>query len=302
MGSKFMPKEIGRLLTAMVTPFDQHGEVDYTQAKTLAQALLSSGSDGVVIAGTTGESPTLTRQEQTRLFVEVKGSVLDSGSVIAGTGSNSTQEAINYTKDAEESGVDGVLLVVPYYNKPTQEGLYEHFKAIAENTSLPCILYNVPSRTITSLSAETTIRLSEIPNIVGIKEASGDFEKIASITGSAEPGFRVWSGNDADTFHVLCLGGYGVISVASHLVGLQIKTMIQMLVNGNLDGAAKEHIRLLPIFNGIFIVANPIPIKYGVNRVGFEVGHPRLPLTQTDKATSNFLDNLFDQYHMDLSV
>ena len=297
-----MPKEIGRLLTAMVTPFDQQGEVNYTQAKTLALALLASGSDGVVVAGTTGEAPTLTRQEQTRLFVEIKKAVLDTGSVIAGTGSNSTVEALHYTNDAEEAGVDGVLLVVPYYNKPTQEGLYQHFKAIAENTSLPCILYNVPSRTITSLSAETTIRLSEITNIVGIKEASGDFEKIASIIGSARSGFRVWSGNDADTFHVLCLGGYGVISVASHLVGLQIKTMIQMLVDGSLDGAAKEHIRLLPIFNGIFVVANPIPIKYGVNRAGFQVGHPRLPLTKPDCATSDFLDNLFDQYHIDLSV
>ena len=297
-----MPKEIGRLLTAMVTPFDQQGEVDYTQAKTLAQALLASGSDGVIVAGTTGESPTLTRQEQTRLFVEIKNTVLDAGSVIAGTGSNSTLEALNYTKDAEEAGVDGVLLVVPYYNKPTQEGLYQHFKAIAENTSLPCILYNVPSRTITSLSAETTIRLSEIPNIVGIKEASGDFEKIASIIGSARSDFRVWSGNDADTFHVLCLGGYGVISVASHLVGMQIKTMIKMLVDGSIDGAAKEHIRLLPIFNGIFVVANPIPIKYGVNRAGFQVGHPRLPLTKPDGPTSSFLDNLFDQYHIDLSV
>jgi 4-hydroxy-tetrahydrodipicolinate synthase len=297
-----MRKEIGRLLTAMVTPFDQQGEVDYTQAKTLARALLASGSDGVIVAGTTGESPTLTRQEQTRLFVEIKKTILDAGSVIAGTGSNSTLEALNYTKDAEEAGVDGVLLVVPYYNKPTQEGLYQHFKAIAENTSLPCILYNVPSRTITSLSAETTIRLSEIPNIVGIKEASGDFEKIASIIGSARSGFRVWSGNDADTFHVLCLGGYGVISVASHLVGMQIKTMIKMLVDGSLDGAAKEHIRLLPIFNGIFVVANPIPIKYGVNRAGFQVGHPRLPLTKPDGVTSDFLDNLFNQYHIDLSV
>lgn len=297
-----MRKEIGRLLTAMITPFDQQGEVDYTQAKTLARALLASGSDGVIVAGTTGESPTLTRQEQTRLFVEIKKTVLDAGSVIAGTGSNSTLEALNYTKDAEEAGVDGVLLVVPYYNKPTQEGLYQHFKTIAENTSLPCILYNVPSRTITSLSAETTIRLSEIPNIVGIKEASGDFEKIASIIGSARSGFRVWSGNDADTFHVLCLGGYGVISVASHLVGMQIKTMIKMLVDGSLDGAAKEHIRLLPIFNGIFVVANPIPIKYCVNRAGFQVGQPRLPLTKPDGATSNFLDNLFDQYHIDLSV
>jgi 4-hydroxy-tetrahydrodipicolinate synthase len=295
-----MSREIGRLLTAMVTPFHQDGSVDYVQARNLAQALINSGSDGVVVAGTTGESPTLTRKEQTRLFVEIKEALQGDASVIAGTGSNSTQEAVEYTKDAEAAGADGALLVVPYYNKPTQQGLYEHFRHIAESTSLPCILYNVPSRTVTSLSAETTIKLSEIPNIVGVKEASADFEQIATIIGGARPGFRVWSGNDADTFHLLCLGGYGVISVASHLVGRQIKSMIQMLVDGSIDGAAKEHIRLLPLFKGIFVVANPIPIRYGVNQAGFSVGSPRLPLTEADPLTANFLDELFEQYQIDL--
>ena len=235
-GEAVMAADIGRLLTAMVTPFDEGGEVDYEQAKRLARALVDSGSDGVVVAGTTGESPTLTPEEESRLFAEVREALDGRGCVVAGTGSNNTREALKYTRNAEKAGVDAALLVVPYYNKPTQEGLYEHFRAIAESTSLPCILYNVPSRTITNLSAETTIRLSQIPNVVGVKEASADFEQIGAIIRDSRPGFRVWSGNDADTFHILCMGGYGVISVASHLVGRQIKGMIQMLLDGSLDG------------------------------------------------------------------
>ena len=296
-----MAADIGRLLTAMVTPFDGRG-VNYKQAKRLARALVDSGSDGVVVAGTTGESPTLTPKEQARLFAEVREALEGRGCVVAGAGSNSTREALKYTKDAEEAGADAVLQVVPYYNKPTQEGLYDHFRAIAESTSLPCILYNVPSRTITNLSAETTIRLSQIPNVVGVKEASADFDQIGTIIRDSRPGFRVWSGNDADTFHILCMGGYGVISVASHLVGRQIKDMIQMLLDGSLEGSAREHLRLLPLFKGIFVVANPIPIRYGVNRAGLRVGSPRLPLTEPDEKTAAFLDDLFDGYSMDLPV
>ena len=296
-----MAADIGRLLTAMVTPFDGRG-VNYRQARRLARALVDSGSDGVVVAGTTGESPTLTPTEQARLFAEVREALEGRGCVVAGAGSNNTNEALKYTKDAEKAGADAVLLVVPYYNKPTQEGLYQHFRKIAESTSLPCILYNVPSRTITNLSAETTIRLSQVPNIVGVKEASADFEQIGTIIRDSPPGFRVWSGNDADTFHILCLGGYGVVSVASHLVGGQIRGMIQMLLDGSLEGAAAEHLRLLPLFKGIFVVANPIPIRYGVNRAGFRVGSPRLPLTEPDEKTAAFLDDLFDRYSMDLPV
>ena len=296
-----MDADIGRLLTAMVTPFDGRG-VNYKQAKRLARALVESGSDGVIVAGTTGESPTLTPKEQARLFAEVREALEDRGCVVAGTGSNNTHEALKYTRDAEKAGADAALLVVPYYNKPTQEGLYQHFRAIAESTSLPCILYNVPSRTITNLSAETTVRLSQVPNIVGVKEASADFDQIGAILRDASPGFRVWSGNDADTFHILCMGGYGVISVASHLVGRQIRGMIQMLLDGSLEGAAAEHLRLLPLFKGIFVVANPIPIRYGVNRAGFRVGSPRLPLTEPDGKTAAFLDGLFERYSVDLPV
>jgi len=215
-------KELGRLLTAMVTPFNEGGAVDYEQGKKLALALLESGSDGVVVVGTTGESPTLIRAEELRLFREVKSAVGDRGAVIAGTGSNSTAEALETTKEAEKIGVDACLLVVPYYNKPTQEGLYEHYKTVAQSTSLPCILYNVPSRTVVNLSADTTIKLSRIDNIIGVKEASGNFEQISRIISNTDDDFFVWSGNDSDTLPMLALGGYGVISVASHLVGNQI--------------------------------------------------------------------------------
>jgi len=195
-------KELGRLLTAMVTPFKENGEVDYEQAKKLALALLDSGSDGLVVVGTTGESPTLVREEELRLFTEVKAVMGDRGSVVAGTGSNSTSEAVAATQAAEKVGVDACLLVVPYYNKPSQEGLYQHFRTIAESTSLPCILYNVPSRTITSLSVETIVRLSQIDNIIGLKEASGNMEQVARVVSNASEGFLIWSGNDTDTFAI----------------------------------------------------------------------------------------------------
>ena len=294
--------EIGRLLTAMVTPFDEEGRLDYDQAKRLALALLDSGSDGVVVSGTTGESPVLTTEEKVRLFAEVREAVGDKGAVVAGTGNYSTAESIELTQEAQKAGADAVLMVVPYYNKPPQEGLYQHFKAIAESTDLPCILYNVPSRTITNLSAETTIRLSQVPNILGVKEASSDFDQIARIIDGAADGFRVWSGNDSDTFGIMCLGGYGIVSVASHLVGSQIKGMIRMLLDGSVAGAAAEHRRLLPIFKGLFVASNPIPVKYCVNLAGFNVGAPRLPLVEPDEKDAAFLQDLLGQYHVDLPV
>jgi 4-hydroxy-tetrahydrodipicolinate synthase len=295
-------KNIGRLLTAMITPFDAKGNVDYAQAKKLALALLASGSDGVVVVGTTGESPTLTWDEEYRLFKEIKEVVGDKGAVIAGTGSNNTAEAIEGTKEAEKIGVDAALLVVPYYNKPTQEGLYQHFKAIAENTKLPCILYNVPARTVTSLSADTVIRLSRIPNIIGIKEASGNFKHTAQIISGVREGFLVWSGNDEDTLPILALGGYGIISVASHLVGKQIKQMIETFLSGKVAEAAAMHRKLIPLFDILFVVANPIPVKYAVNQVGFEAGKPRLPLVEPDEKTAAAIIKVLNTYKIDLPV
>ena len=286
----------------MVTPFGENGEVDYEQAKKLALALLNSGSEGLVVVGTTGESPTLVRQEEMRLFSEVKSAVGSRGTVIANTGSNSTAEAIEATKGAEQIGVDACLLVVPYYNKPTQEGLYQHFKAVAQSTSLPCIMYNVPSRTVVSLSVETVIRLSQIDNIIGIKEASGNLDQIARIISGAREGFLVWSGNDSDTLLVMALGGYGVVSVASHLVGNQIKEMIDSFVGGRIEEAADIHRRLLPLVNALFIVSNPIPVKYALNHIGFNVGKPRLPLTEADEKTAAIIKDTLKNYRIDLPV
>ena len=295
-------KKIGRLLAAMVTPFNEAGKVDYEQARKLALALLDSGSEGVVVVGTTGESPTLIRAEELRLFAEMKSAVGKRGSVIAGTGSNSTAEALATTKEAERIGIDACLLVVPYYNKPTQDGLYQHFKVIAESTSLPCILYNVPSRTVANLSADTVTKLSHIDNIIGIKEASGNLEQISRIISNTSDDFLVWSGNDSDTLPILTLGGYGVVSVAANLVGNQIKEMINSFTSGKIDEAASIHRHLLPLINALFIVGNPMPLKYALNYIGFNVGKPRLPLTEPDEKTAAFIRDTLKNYHIDLPV
>ena len=293
---------LGRLLTAMVTPFNDKGGVDYKQAKKLALALLDSGSDGLVISGSTGESPTLSREEKLRLFAEVKAAVGDRGVVVAGTGNYNTKESIGLTKEAERIGVDAALLVVPYYNKPTQQGLKEHFQAIAKSTSLPCILYNVPSRTITSLSTETVIELSRVDNIVGLKEANGDFVHMAKILDAVKKDFLLYSGNDSDTFPMLSIGGYGVICVTSHLVGIQMADMISKAVSGKAAKAAAIHRNLLPLMNVLFVVANPIPIKYALNCVGFNVGKPRLPLTPPDEKSAAAIETVLKRYKIDLPL
>ncbi|AKG53762.1 dihydrodipicolinate synthase [Dehalogenimonas sp. WBC-2] len=296
-------KELGRLITAMVTPFQDDGSIDFEQTKKLARALVASGSDGIVVAGTTGESPTVTWEEEHALFMAVKEAVGNSARVIAGTGSNSTAEAVENTIKAEKLGVDAALLVVPYYNRPTQEGLYRHFKAVADATTLPIILYNVPSRTATSMSADTTIRLSKISNIVGTKEASGNLGEIARIideTLKIRPDFTVWSGNDSDILPMMAIGAHGVISVASHLVGTQIKQMMESFVSGDIAMAAAIHRRLTPIFNNLFAVANPIPVKYALNYIGFRVGGLRLPLTEADDKTAALIRDTLAGIHVDL--
>ncbi|MGI2335167.1 MAG: 4-hydroxy-tetrahydrodipicolinate synthase [Dehalogenimonas sp.] len=298
-------KELGRLITAMVTPFKDDGSIDFDQTKKLARGLVASGSDGIVVAGTTGESPTVTWEEEHALFMAVKEAVGDRAKVIAGTGSNSTAEAVENTIKAENIGVDAALLVVPYYNKPTQEGLFRHFQAVAGATKLPIILYNVPSRTVTSLSADTTIRLAAIPNIAGTKEASGNLGEIARIideTRKIRSDFTVWSGNDSDILPMMAIGAHGVISVASHLVGLQIKRMMDSFSNGNLEEAAAIHRHLTPIFNNLFVVANPIPIKYALNYIGFRVGAPRLPLTEPDEKSAALIRETLKRYDIDLPL
>ena len=294
--------DFGRLLTAMITPFDAKGEVAYGQARKLAEGLIDSGSDGLVIGGTTGEAPSMSNDEKVRLFGEVKEEVGDRATVIAGTTDNYHRGSVELSKEAERVGVDGLLLTVPAYNKPPQEGLYHHFKAIAEATSLPGLLYNVPSRTSLNMTAETTLRLAEVDNIVGIKEASSDADQITQIIDAAPPGFRVWSGNDNETFSIMCVGGHGIVSVAGNIIGNQIKAMMGMILEGDLELAAKEHRRMLPIFKALFWVTNPVPIKYAVNRAGFDAGKPRLPMYEPDDVFTSKFDPMMDRYEVDLPV
>ena len=294
--------DFGRLLTAMITPFDDEGEIDYGQARKLAKGLADSGSDGLVIGGTTGESPSMSDEEKVRLFAEVKEEVGDRATVIAGTTDNNHRKSVDLSKEAERVGADGLLLTVPAYNKPSQEGLYQHFKAIAEATSLPGLLYNVPSRTSLNMTAETTLRLAEVDNIVGVKEASSDHVQITQIVDAAPDGFRVWSGNDDETFQIMCVGGHGIVSVAANVIGLQIKAMMGMILEGDVERAAAEHRRMLPLFKALFWVTNPVPIKYAVNRAGFNAGKPRLPMWEADESFTTKFDPVMDRYPVDLPV
>jgi len=295
--------EIGRLLTAMITPFDDSGAVDYEQAQQLALALLRSGSDGVIVAGTTGEVPTLSHDEKMGLFRAVKQAVGDAGVVIAGTGNYNTAESEKLGREAEAAGVDGLLLTVPYYNKPTQEGLFRHFEVLAKGTSLPCIMYNIPGRTGINMTAETTTRLSRIPNIAGVKEASGNLEQIGQIMNLSRDGFRVWSGNDSDTLPILSIGGYGVICVVSHLVGLQMREIIENYLDGKVAAASEIHRRLLPLMMTLMTAAsNPMPIKYALRQLGWKVGGLRLPLVDPDEAAAAKIIAEVRRHRIDLAA
>jgi 4-hydroxy-tetrahydrodipicolinate synthase len=271
-------KKLGRCLTAMVTPFKENGDVNYEQTKKLAKALLNSGNEGLVLAATTGEAPTLSWDEEMRIFTEVKSAVGDKPTLIAYTGSNSTREAVENTEKAEKIGVDACLSVVPYYNKPNQEGIYQHFKAVSECTSLPIIMYNIPGRVVINMTWETMARLSQLKNILGVKEANGDMGHVAQTINNVRDGFLVWSGNDNDTFPIMAMGGYGVIGVTTHLCGKQYKKMIDLIVADKIQEAAAIHRELVPLVNALFSTPNPAPVKYALNYLGFKVGAPRLPL------------------------
>lgn len=295
--------ELGRLLTAMLTPFGPEGQVDYEQSKRLALALIESGSDGVVVAGTTGECPTLTNDEKIRLFAEIKQAVGNRGAVVAGTGTYNTAESIELSRAAEREGCDGVLLTTPYYSRPPQEGLYRHFAAIADSVSIPCVIYNIPSRTAVNLTADTQLRLAEIPNIAGVKEASGDMVQIARIIAEAPESYRVWSGDDQLTLPIMSLGGYGVICVVANLVGAQMKRLVEEYIAGNTLEATVIHQRLLPLMTTLMTAGpNPIPIKYATERLGFRVGGFRLPLCEPDAETAELIMAEVRRHQIDLAV
>ncbi|MFP3917888.1 4-hydroxy-tetrahydrodipicolinate synthase [Lysinibacillus telephonicus] len=286
----------GKILTAMVTPFDQNGEIDFPATKNLINYLIANGTDGLVISGTTGESPTLTEEEKVELFKFAVDVVDGRVPVIAGTGSYNTKASIELTKHAENAGVDGIMLVAPYYNKPSQEGLYQHFKAIAEETSLPIILYNVPGRSVVSLSVDTVVRLSEIKNIVAIKEASGNLDAMAEMIEKTADDFSLYSGDDGLTIPVLSIGGAGVISVASHIIGNEMQEMIKKFQIGNVQEAARDHRRLLPVMKILFATPNPTSVKAALNLNGIPVGGVRLPMIPLEEEELNTLRNVLNTF------
>ncbi len=274
----------------MITPFTEDGEVNYAIAEKLAVHLADHGTDTLVVCGTTGESPTLTWDEEYELFRVVQKAVAGKAKVMAGTGSNSTQEAIQATQKAAKLGLDGSLQVVPYYNKPPQSGLYQHFRAIAEAIpDFPLVLYNIPGRTGQNLLPETVARLAEIPNIVAIKEASGNLDQVSQIRRSTPSEFGIYSGDDSLTLPLLAVGGQGVISVASHLVGPQLQAMIQAFLTGQVQTAIQTHIELFPLFKALFLTTNPIPIKQALKLQGWQVGGTRPPLSDASSETCEAL-------------
>jgi 4-hydroxy-tetrahydrodipicolinate synthase len=273
-----MAGRFGSVITAMVTPFRDDYSLDLVGAQALTRALLDSGSDGLVVAGTTGESPTLTHDEKRELFRAVVEAAQGQGSVICNTGTYNTEESVELTRLAEESGADAVLTVTPYYNRPPQRGLMAHFTKIARSTELPVILYNIPSRTSCVIEGDTLLRLAEVRNIVGVKDATGDFATISRIVAEAPSGFEVYSGDDAQTFAICCLGGVGVVAVASHLAGDRMKQMIDLIDGGDVPAARKIHHDLVPLFKAMGVTTNPIPVKAALEIAGRPAGPPRLPL------------------------
>lgn len=288
----------GRLITAMVTPFDERLNIDWETTGRLIDDLIEvQKSDSLVVSGTTGESPTLTDDERVELFRFAVKRAAGRCKIIAGTGSNETAHTVQLTKRAEETGVDGFLIVAPYYNKPNQEGMYQHFRAVAEVTKLPIMIYNVPSRTVTSLSVATTLRLAQIPNIVATKECAG-LEQVTEIVDKAPEGFLVYSGDDAVTLPVLSVGGYGVVSVASNMIGARMKQLIEAYLAGDVQGAIKLNQQCFPYFKGLFNcphpVPNPVAVKHALKLRGLPVGGVRLPLVDVSEDEAEFLQALIN--------
>ena len=271
--------DFGRVMTAAIVPFSEDGTVNFAVVEKLTDHLINSGTDTLVICGTTGESPTLTWDEEYELFKRVKQMTGDRAKVIAGTGSNSTREAIAATRKAADLGLDGTLQVVPYYNRPPQDGLYAHFRAIAEAVpDFPIVLYNIPGRTGQDLQPETVAKLAELKNIMAIKEASGSLDRVSQLRKLLPESFKIYSGDDSLTLPMLAVGASGVVSVASHFAGKQLQTMIQNFEAGRVREALATHLDLLPLFKALFLTTNPIPVKAALALQGWEVGQCRMPL------------------------
>ncbi|AZB42992.1 4-hydroxy-tetrahydrodipicolinate synthase [Bacillus sp. FJAT-42376] len=287
----------GRVSTAMVTPFDLAGNIDFKKTAKLIQYLISNGTESIVVGGTTGESPTLTSEEKAALFQYTVKEVNGRIPVIAGTGSNDTRASIELTKKAEEAGADAVMLVTPYYNKPSQEGIFQHYKAIAESTKLPVMIYNVPGRTVVKMTAETIIRLAEIPNITAVKDASGDLELISEVIEKTSSEFDVYCGDDSLTLPVMAIGGTGIVSVASHVIGSEMQEMIRAFLQGDIKQAGDIHRKILPVMNEMFAAPSPAPVKTALQMAGMDVGSVRLPLLPLTESERNSLLTVMNSLH-----
>ncbi|MCR2820664.1 4-hydroxy-tetrahydrodipicolinate synthase [Lederbergia panacisoli] len=285
----------GRVSTAMVTPFDSKGNIDFQKTSKLVNHLINNGTDSLVVAGTTGESPTLSTEEKLALFRHIVNAADGRVPVIAGTGSNNTYASIELTKKAEEIGVDAIMLVAPYYNKPNQSGLYQHFVSVAKSTSLPVMIYNIPGRSSVNIAPETMIELSKVDNIIAAKEASGDLNAMAEIISGTDDDFLLYSGDDSLALPVMAIGGCGVVSVASHIIGPELQEMIRLFEEGNNQEAASLHRRLLPIMRGLFAAPSPTPVKTALQMTGFDVGSVRLPLIPLTEQERFVLAKLIDE-------
>lgn len=278
----------------MVTPFENHGNIDLNKVSTLVEYLIGHGSDGLVIGGTTGESPTLTSEEKIALFKHVVRIVNGRIPVIAGTGSNNTQSSIELSKKAEKIGVDAIMLVTPYYNKPNQRGLYEHFKAIADTVELPVMLYNIPGRSAVRIDVDTVVQLSKVKNIVSVKEATGDLDGMAKIIEQTDDSFSLYSGDDNLTLPIYAIGGNGVISVSAHVIGRELQEMLRLYDDGKGKEAAKLHRQLIPLINGMFCAPSPTPIKTALQMKGLDTGGVRLPLVPLTSEQRHHIQTLLD--------
>lgn len=287
-----------KMLTAMVTPYDANLEVNYDKAAELARYLVANGSDGLVVSGTTGESPVLSMDEKLRLFTTVKEAVGSQVEVWAGTGSYNTGATIELSQKAEQAGADGLLVVCPYYNKPSQDGLYKHFQAVAESVSIPLMLYNIPGRTGINLLPETVLKLASIDNISSIKEACGNMDQVSQLRAILPKDFAIYSGDDSLTLPMLAIGASGVVSIASHLVGTEIKQMLEAFACGDNARALEIHCYLLPMFKGLFVTTNPVPVKEALNIRGMQVGDFRLPLCNANQEEMKFIRNLLNNYNL----
>ena len=286
-----------RLFTAMVTPFDDDFQVNYSKAAEVAEYLFENGSDGLIVSGTTGESPVLTAEEQMKLFSTVKKAVGSKVKVWGGTGGNDTAHVVALSKEAEKTGVDGLLVVAPYYNKPNPEGLYQHYKTVAEAVSLPIMVYNIPSRTSINILPDTMARITAIDNITAIKESCGDLDQISILKNTIQDDIYLYSGDDYLALPMMAVGAYGVVSVASHIIGKEIRAMLQAYLSGQVNEAQQYHAKLYSMFKGLFVTSSPIPVKAAMNLMGMKVGNLRLPLVAADKAVTEYLSALLKQYN-----